>query len=409
MVVEFPYGDDCITLEEQQEVKSEIVYPTRVASIDTNEGFQQALSRQDHAKHLSHIIRKAESATISIETKYLRSMLEPMLSELLNQLVGAGIPPEAINVVFNERDIERSGIDITSISTEQALVDCNIVRHNPSDTSDLVWVGETVTSNSIMLRDICTRTDFRVGLGAIVPDALIGASGGGTAILPNITGEETIFCNHRMRMHTKPRFFDITQPAARDIAEAARLGNLDYVFNCVMNGFGRPVSIVAGFFPDAWNQGVQTAERITVKNTPDCASIVVVGGGGEPFDATIYDVLDCLLAAERITMHGGTIILVAECKQGFGPSGFEKGMTDNAVSLNNTEFQVGMEKAHLLRRIIETRNLIIVTDIHRMAVEGVLKARKANTLHDAIDMALANHPSYPRTVIIPDGRFIYFR
>ncbi|MBD3159021.1 MAG: DUF2088 domain-containing protein [Candidatus Lokiarchaeota archaeon] len=413
MVVEFPYGDGSLGLADYQDLKCEVVYPTGVAAIDTSTEFQNILSKQNPVRSIGHFIRDAESAAISIETRYLSSIIQPMLTELLNHIVAGGISSENITILFNEQDKNCSQLDVSSLQTDSPFDSCNLCIHNPFDDSRVVWVGETTASNGVLLCESYVRADFRVGMGAIAPDGFIGATGGGTAVLPNIASRETIIRNHKLRLQNDPRFFDITQPAAEDIAEAARLGGLDYVFNCVIGGSGTPASIVAGSFPEAWMEGVHTSERLTIKDTPHSASIVVIGGGGHPFDSTIYDTVDCLIAAEKVTQHGGTIVLVAQCSDGLGPAGLGIGMTEEsgslvAGSLTNADFLIGMEKARILRRILETRNLIVVGELQKNLVEEVLKGRKAADLPDAIDMALANHPSYPRVVIIPDGRFISF-
>jgi len=413
MVVEFPYGDSSLAFADYEDLKSEIVYPTGVATIDTSDGFQTILSKQDCIRNIGQFIRDAKSVAISVETRYLGSMVELMLTELLNHIVAGGISTENITILFNKQDKNYSQVDVSSLQTDSLLDNCNLCIHDPLDNSQVVWVGETTASNGILLCESFVRADFRMGIGVIAPDAFIGATGGGTAVLPNVANKETVLRNHKLRLQSNPRFFDTRQPAAEDIAEAARLGGLDYVFNSVMDGSGTPASIVAGPFPDAWKEGVHTSERLSVKDTPRSAPIVVIGGGGRPFDNTLYDAVDCLLAAEKTTQHGGTIVLVARCSDGLGPDGLEMGMTEDSDSfvagpLNKTDFEIGMEKARILRRILETRNLIVVGELQKNVVEEVLNGRKAADLSDAIDMALANHPSYPRAVIIPDGRFVSF-
>ncbi|MBS3795915.1 MAG: hypothetical protein KGY80_13510, partial [Candidatus Thorarchaeota archaeon] len=137
MVVEFPYGDSSLDLADYEDLKSEIVYPTGVATIDTSDGFQTILSKQDRIRNIGQFIHDAKSVAISVETRYLGSMVEPMLTELLNHIVAGGISTENITILFNKQDKNYSQVDVSSLQTDSLLDNCNLCIHEPLENSQV--------------------------------------------------------------------------------------------------------------------------------------------------------------------------------------------------------------------------------------------------------------------------------
>ena len=93
---------------------------------------------------------------------------------------------------------------------------------------------------------------------------------------------------------------------------------LDFILNVVTAGKDEIVYAAAGDFYLAWMEAVKYAEGRNVVYIDQPADVVIASCGGFPKDINAYQAQKALDAAVQAVKPGGTIIWVAECREGLG-------------------------------------------------------------------------------------------
>ncbi|MFZ2411383.1 MAG: transcriptional regulator, partial [Candidatus Methanoperedens sp.] len=188
-----------------------------------------------------------------------------------------------------------------------------------------------------------------------------------------------------------------------DIEEAASLLGIDFILNVVLNDRKQVAFAAAGNYIDAHRKGVAFLdEALKVKVEP--ADILIVSPGGFPKDIDIYQSHKALEHAKSAVKEGGSIILVAECKEGYGNRVFEEWLEydrDEVIERFKSGFVMGGHKAALIAALSKRIDLYLVSSLPDEMV------RKAYfipaTLEEALEAALARHGEKARIVVMPYG------
>ena len=105
-------------------------------------------------------------------------------------------------------------------------------------------------------------------------------------------------------------------PIHEDMVAAAKLAKLAYIVNVVIDEQKRTVAAFAGDPILAHRSGCDFLLSYA-QVSPAMADIVITGNGGAPLDQNLYQCVKSMTAAEATCLEGGTIILCAECVDGY--------------------------------------------------------------------------------------------
>jgi len=134
----------------------------------------------------------------------------------------------------------------------------------------------------------------------------------------------------------------------------------------------------------------------------ESADIVVASAGGYPRDINLYQAHKAIENASHAVKPGGTIILVAECREGFGNSTFETWMT-SASSLGDVgeklskQFILGAHKAFALSKIAKRAEIIVASKLQAKSI--ILRTCKKP--QDALDDAWRSHGKDASILLMP--------
>jgi lactate racemase len=159
----------------------------------------------------------------------------------------------------------------------------------------------------------------------------------------------------------------------------------------------------------AWLEGVKISRQIFEVNVPHAVEIVITTPGGFPKDIDLYQSQKSMAAAEMVVKEGGTVILPAECKDGVGARGFYEWMAaascpeDVIDRFMREGYSIGSSKAWLFSRCLKRAGVIVVTKcIDNQTLEKMF-AKRADTIDEAVRMALARHGEKAQIVLMRNG------
>ena len=333
-----------------------------------------------------------------------------LLGSVLSGLRVLGTKPANVSIlVAHQPASAHAKEDMNKLLGDPVSDGYALVIHDPNNREALSNIGGTSTSHTpLEINTTFLQADYRIGISAIRPDPFAGATGGGTSVLPGVSGLRTILRSMRLRALTSNGPLDMECPACLDASEASCLAGLDFIVNVVPDWKGSIACVVGGDPSAAWFAGVEVSRALSSATITRLADVVVVSAGGFPFDRTLYDAVDCLHAAVQSTRRDGVIVLVAECVDGLGPDGFAKGVLENrsekeVIQTAKKRFEIGMEKSRLFRHVTDSRSLIICSKLQELLVEEELMCRAARDPEEALQNARRHLGSWSNTIVLPRG------
>ncbi len=283
-----------------------------------------------------------------------------------------------------------------------------IVSHNATDKAGLVYKGKLPSGYDFWLNKLVDEADFLITLGVVMPHYFAGFSGGRKSILPGVAGKETVQKNHARMVELMDNLPPIRQnPVSLEMIQAARTAGVDFILNVVVDDSENLVKVVAGDLERAWYKAVEISEAMYMIPIAQQADITISAASGFPRDINLYQSQKALDHADRATKRGGTIILVAECRDGYGEKLFEdfmnRGWTPQQIMDDiKAHFVMGGHKAYGFAKVAAEKNIIMVTSLSEKVVSSCF-AKKATTLEEALEMARAQQGADARIMMMPEG------
>ena len=279
-------------------------------------------------------------------------------------------------------------------------------------------MGTTHCGTPVWLNSAAFEADKLILTGGVTCHSMAGYGGRRKSIVPGIAGRETINSNHCQVLrpgfgngiHTGIRCgcMDDTNPMHKDLMEAAAFAKPDYLVNIVVGGEHQ----IGKAFADDWVQAHRVAAELV--DQPDSVSVrarcdyAIVSVGGAPKDINLYQSSKALTNVSQMVKPGGTIVMMAECPEGFGDSDCArqitefKTMTERETALR-ANFTIGGFMGYLFALTAERFRFILVSQIPREQFANT-KIRAAASMNEALALADADGCGLKRSIaLMPDG------
>jgi len=315
------------------------------------------------------IQKKAKNVLIIVNDITRPTPYEVILPPLLDELHQTGIKKE--NIIFMvATGIHRSNSqeEIKGMFGENIFSAYKFINHD-CDDPHLKDLGKLKSGNKLWVDPIVSDIDFIITTGVIVPHYFAGFSGGRKSILPGICGRRTIEGNHSRMVHPNARSGNLKDnPVHQEMQEAAEKVGVDFNINVVTDEHSEIIEIVAGELLASWQQGVEICKQIYICPIEKKADVVIASAGGYPKDINVYQAQKALNNAYQAIKSGGTIILLAECLEGYGESTFknwieEENSPDDIIERLNKKFVLGGHKAYAIAKLTKEVEVILVSSL----------------------------------------------
>lgn len=328
---------------------------------------------------------------------------------LVEVIGSAGIPDSCVTLVTatgihdphtREQDIQVYG--------EELCRRFKVVSHDATDASNLAHKGRLPSGYDFWLNRIVDEADFLITIGVVMPHYFAGFSGGRKSILPGVAGKETVQKNHARMVELMDNLPSIREnPVSLEMIHAARIAGVDFIVNVVVDDAGRMVEVVAGDLGKAWYKAVEVSESMYLTPIPRKAKVAIATASGYPRDINLYQSQKALDHADKATVEGGTVIVAAECRDGYGEKVFETFMNSGYSARGIMEevkanFVMGGHKAYGFAKVAAGKKVIFVTSLPEKVVASLF-ARKAATMADAVRMALEDQGPDADFIVFPEG------
>jgi len=334
-----------------------------------------------------------------------------ILPPILDELKQVGIKREKITFMI-ATGIHRSNSleEIKEMFGENIVSAYKFINHN-CDDPHLKDLEEMKSGNNLWVDPIVSDIDFIITTGVIVPHYFAGFSGGRKSILPGICGRKTIEANHSNMVHHNARSGNLKgNPVHQEMQEAAEKVGVDFNINVVTDENCKIVDIVAGELFESWQRGVEVCKKIFLCPIRQKAEVVIVSAGGYPKDINVYQAQKALDNAYQAVKPGGTIILLAECTEGYGEPIFEQWIKEadspeDIIKRIKEKFVLGGHKAYGIARVVKEVEVILISSLSKEKVRKLFFIPREN-ISQAIDYVKNKYGKDFQAYIFPSGNTV---
>jgi len=357
--------------------------------------------------------KEAHNAVIVVNDITRPTPYQEILPPILDELQAAGMGEEQITLLI------ATGIHRAQTEEENQMVfgaeicsKFRIINHNCD--YDLSSVGMLSSGRELFINKYAAEADLLITTGLVGLHYFAGYSGGRKSILPGIASRSLIEANHKMMNDPRACLGNYQDNPVSDLMiEAAAIAGVDFIVNVVTGSHHDIVYASAGHVYDAWIDAVRFAEEMSVVPITSRADIVIASCGGYPKDINMYQAQKSLDSAALAVKDGGTIILIAECREGLGEDTFEEWVM-SATCREDIEkrfyqhFELGGHKAFAICRTLHQADIYLYSRMMDSTVKHLFM-QPVHDLQNLISSLLDKYGPKSTILVMPEAPKIAVR
>ncbi len=379
----------------------------------------EALENPIDSPPLSEVIHPSDRVLIIVPDITRPAGASTYMPVLLDRLNGLGVPDGRISVLFAlGHHRKQTHAEQVGILGAEAAARVEFFDHDAYDKSSMTFLGTTRLGTPVWVNRRVVEADKVIVTGSITLHYFAGFGGGRKCIVPGVAALETCQATH---LHVFTKEGTGKHPLARtgilegnpvheDILEGVEMVRPHFLLNTIVDAQQRLLRVVAGDYIKSHREGSRLVMQMSSVPIAQRADLVITSCGGFPKDINFIQTHKTLDYAINAVREGGTLILFAECVDGFGHHEFfhwfryqdlqvfEQALRANYEIYGQTAFST-LEKAKRVRVILVSS--LSDADVRAMAIEPAHSAEEA--MHKAGDMLGTDATYY----VIPSGSTVF--
>jgi len=411
--VELKYGSTSFSLELPPDRLAGVIYPS--IPLPPESPVEIITSALDACQATIAGFRPGERVVIvtSDITRYTGSEIYlPLLVDRLNR---QGIPDRDIEILI------ALGIHRKQTSHEHERIvgplfgRIRVTDHDCDNPAELAYVGRTSNGIEVSVNRRAVEADRLILTGVIGFHYFAGFGGGRKSLLPGIASRQACMASHFSVLNPRPGSgknpLAVTgnlegNPVHQAMVEACAMAEPAFILNTVLTPDKRIMAAFCGDWREAHAAGCRFyAERFSFPLT-ERADLVVVSCGGFPKDINLIQAHKSMEYASQALKERGVMILLAECRDGFGNATFfnwfRHTRLDAFEAALRERYEINGQTAYSMLMKAQRFRIILVSRFpeHEVEAMGMLPAR---SLAEAFSTAEGLLPPAWRALVMPEG------
>lgn len=366
----------------------------------------RALMNPIYSKRLRDLGKTGDKVAIMVSDITRPVPSKKLLPGILDELNKAGILDKDITIIFG------MGIHRSHTKDEQKkLLGENVfnrVKCVDSNKEEYLYIGQSSRGTPLYLCKSIVEADIRICTGNIEYHYFAGFSGGAKAIMPGAANYESIKHNHKLQLEPGVATGKIIgNPVREDIDEIGEKLGITFILNVVLNEKKQILKAFAGDYIKAHREGCRYLDSIYSIKIDEKADVVIISPGGYPKDVNLYQAQKSLDNARYAVKDNGSIILIAECLEGFGSKTFEEWIRQanspkELIERLRKEFKLGGHKAAAIARILLNNRVYIKTSMNKKDIEQLFFT-SIESVQETLDKLIEQSLGELKVLVIPYG------
>ncbi len=331
---------------------------------------------------IEDIVSPGETVLLVVPDATRQTATGQIVNLLVRRLIANGTAPNEIAAIF-ATGIHRpvSANEISEILTPFIAQRIRSIQHDAHNPVKLFSFGQTANGIPVDLNWALTEFDHVVLVGGVTFHYFAGFTGGRKLICPGLASKRTITATHQLafdraslnrRNGVGPGL--LTDNAVHEaFVEAASKVNVSFAVNTIVTDSGSAADVYCG---DWITSHTAACERYAAERTIAVdrkRELVIVSCGGTPHDINMIQAHKALEAAAAVCADGGTILLIADCRDGLGRddflSWFDAGDVNEIAKKLCENYAVNGQTAWSLRSKTDRFDVRMLTSLDAVAVK----------------------------------------
>ncbi|MCC3145919.1 nickel-dependent lactate racemase [Halanaerobium sp. Z-7514] len=379
---------------------------------------KKALAEPIASKRLSKIVNEGETAVIVIsDLSRSWQKIDRFLPYIVEELQSGGIKLKDISLLCaGGSHRPHSKAEIEKLIGKELYQKLNFIAHDSTKKEDLRKVGETSYGTPVIINKNILENDRVILTGGIVFHPLAGFAGGRKSLLPGTAAYQSIMKNHSLSLAEKEGAGIKTSvdsnnladnPVHLDMVEAAKMINVDFIFNVIPDGRGGIAAAVAGDLFAAHQKGCQITADLFGIEIKEKAELVIASCGGFPKDMNLYQISKAIINSVRVVQKDGYLLLMGQGKEGIG----HPEVKDILQNYNNNlarekllrkSFTIARFVGYLITTKIENINFILISELEQSQLNNT-GIKVVKTLDAGLEIVKNEVGELPPAYIMPDA------
>ncbi len=287
--------------------------------------------------------------------------------------------------------------------------------HDCDDHDALTFIGTTSSGIKVSISRTAVEADHLILTGTIGFHYFAGFSGGRKSVLPGIASRKACMASHFAVLNpgagSGKNPLAITgnldgNPVHRAMEEGCALAKPAFILNTVLDTDKRIIAAFAGDWREAHAAGCRFYRQHFTRSLEEKCDLVIASCGGYPKDINLIQAHKSMEYAAQALKENGVMILLAECRDGFGNGTFfnwfrHKTMDEFEAALRE-QYEINGQTAYSLLHKAQRFRIILVSQFPGSQVEemGMIPAR---TLDEAMGLAVGMLPDGWRCYLMPEA------
>jgi nickel-dependent lactate racemase len=335
-----------------------------------------ALDQPIGSPNLDEIIEPDDSVLIVVSDATRVTASAQVVNLVVRRLLQNGVAPTDIAIIF-ATGLHRAVTvqEKTELLTPFIAKRVRLLEHDSADDSKLFHLGTTARGTTVSLNIALQQFNRIVLTGAIGFHYFAGFTGGRKSICPGLAATQTIEATHMLALDLEKGGRRegvgaglLDGNAVHEECElAAEMSSPAFCINAIVDERKLPVALFCGDWRLAHRAGCEhylETHSTTIKEKRD---LVIVGCGGFPHDINLIQAHKALEMASYGCRDGGSIIFLAECRDGLGRPDFLKWFDEpNSHSLEKrlrAHYEVNGQTAWSLLTKAERYKVYLISDL----------------------------------------------
>ena len=287
--------------------------------------------------------------------------------------------------------------------------------HDCDDPGQLVYLGDTARGVPVEINRRVAEADRLILTGAVTFHYFAGFGGGRKSLLPGVSSRRSCMASHFSLLnpgegsgrHPKATTGNLEgNPVHEAMLEACGKRPPSFILNTVLGPDKKILAAFAGDWQSAHAEGCRFYAAAFSAPIAEKADLVVVSCGGFPKDINLIQAHKSMEYASRALKPGGVMVLLAECRDGYGNATFFNwfgyATCAELESGLRKRYEINGQTAWSVKEKAERFRIVLVSKIppEEARTMGMIPAA---TLAQAMELALPMLPTDYRAYVIPEG------
>jgi nickel-dependent lactate racemase len=290
-----------------------------------------------------------------------------------------------------------------------------VTDHNCDDADALISIGSTSRGVEVSINRRAVEADHLILTGTIGFHYFAGFSGGRKSVLPGIASRQSCMASHfavlnpgegsgKNPLATTGNLEG--NPVHETLVEGCALAKPAFIFNTVLTADKRIIAAFAGQWREAHEAGCRFYREKFAFPLREKSDMVIASCGGFPKDINLIQAHKSMEYAAQALKDGGVMILLAECRDGFGNGTFfswfrHKSLDEFEAGLR-AKYEINGQTAYSLLQKVQRFRTILVSQfpVEQVAAMGMIPAQ---ALDEALVLANSILPPEWRCYLMPEA------